>query len=85
MSSNKIKELIYKSIHRGCKEIDYILNEFVMHKLLKLNDQELKIYEKLLDIDDYKIYSWLIEKSEPPKEYISILQNIRSYHANRFK
>lgn len=51
-----IKQLIYQSNHRGCKETDYILGDFAKKHCEKMTDFELNLYSKLLNEDDWEIY-----------------------------
>ncbi len=89
MTSNietTIKRLIYRSMHRGCKEIDYILSDFAENELASLSTLELEAYEKLLEVDDAMLYSWFTGASNVLDAYnISVIQRIKSYNESRFK
>ena len=50
-------------MHRGSKEMDLLLGNFVKKNIDKLNNNELKDLEKLLFIEDEKIYKWYFEKN----------------------
>ena len=52
------KQIIYRSMHRGSKEMDLLLGNFVKKNIHKLNNNELKDLEKLLFIEDEIIYKW---------------------------
>ena len=56
------KRIIYRSEHRGTKEMDLLLGNFVKKYINKFNDAELKDLEKLLFIEDEIIYKWYFEK-----------------------
>ena len=77
---NRIKRLRYRSWHRGWKETDLILGRFADENLDKLSENELDIYEKILDENDADIWDWLVEKL-PAKsnEYNEILEKLRVY------
>ena len=57
------KKIIYRSIHRGTKEMDLLLGNFVKRYINELNNSELKDLEKLFSYEDEAIYKWYIEKS----------------------
>ena len=57
------KQIIYRSMHRGSKEMDLLLGNFVKKNIDKLNNNELKDLEKLLFIEDEIIYKWYFEKN----------------------
>ena len=50
-------------MHRGIKEMDLLLGNFVKKNIDKLNNNELKDLEKLLFIEDEIIYKWYFEKN----------------------
>ena len=57
------KQIVYRSMHRGTKEMDLLLGNFVKRHIHELNDTELKDLEKLLTIEDEVIYKWYLDKS----------------------
>jgi len=57
------KQIIYRSMHRGSKEMDLLLGNFVKKNIDKFNNNELKDLEKLLFIEDEIIYKWYFEKN----------------------
>ena len=70
------KQIIYRSMHRGTKEMDLLLSNFVKKHIDELNATELKDLAKLLFIEDEVIYKWYIEKSSDkliPKTKVSIM------------
>ena len=70
------RQIIYRSMHRGTKEMDLLLGNFVKKHIDKLNVTELKDLAKLLFIEDEVIYKWYIEKSSDkliPKTKVSIM------------
>ena len=72
------KQIIYRSMHRGTKEMDLLLGNFVKKHIDELNAAELKDLEKLLFTEDEVIYKWYIEKNSNgliPKTNVSIMLN----------
>ena len=70
------KQIIYRSMHRGIKEMDLLLGNFVKKYVNEFNITELKDLEKLLFIEDEIIYKWYIEKNSNktiPKTKVSIM------------
>ena len=70
------KQIIYRSTHRGTKEMDLLLGNFVKKYVDEFNVTELKDLEKLLFIEDEVIYKWYIEKKSNnpiPKTKVSIM------------
>lgn len=77
--NERVKKLIYRSWHRGCKETDLLLGEFAKKHLPHFSDQELDIYEKLISENDVDLYNWLSGAAPVPDEYNnSVLKAITS-------
>jgi len=79
MMKNKeivIKQIIYRSTHRGSKEMDILLGSFVKKYINKLNEDELNDLSKLLFFEDQIIYKWYFENDSNnliPKNKITTL------------
>ena len=70
------KQIIYRSMHRGIKEMDLLLGNFVKKYVDEFNINELKDLEKLLFIEDEILYKWYIKKNSDkliPKTKVSIM------------
>ena len=57
------KQIIYRSMHRGTKEMDLLLGNFVKTYINKLNDSELKDLKHLIAIADETLFKWYTEKN----------------------
>jgi succinate dehydrogenase flavin-adding protein (antitoxin of CptAB toxin-antitoxin module) len=62
--SNLIKKLLYRSNHRGTKEMDLLIGGFANENLNKLNSDELKEFELLLNFTDKELSSWLVDNKK---------------------
>jgi len=71
------RKLMYRSWHRGCKETDILLGHFALKHLDKFSLHELIEYEKIVDLDDYELYCYIIRKKDIPtnlnNEMISLI------------
>ena len=57
------KQIIYRSTHRGSKEMDILLGNFVKKHIDNFNDDELKDVEQILFIEDEILYRWYFQKN----------------------
>jgi antitoxin CptB len=64
MGKNKTlkKKIIYRSKHRGSKEMDLLLGDFVLKYIDTFNDKELIDLNSLLNTEDEVIYNWYFKK-----------------------
>ena len=70
------KEIIYRSQHRGFKEMDLILGQFVKKYIEIFNEDELNDLNKLLFMEDELIYKWYLDKKSNiyvPNNKVSML------------
>lgn len=63
----KRKRLIFRSMHRGTKEMDVILGEFAQAHVPHFTATELAEYDAILCENDPDLYNWITEKEEPPE------------------
>ena len=75
-----VKQLVYRSLHRGCKETDFLLGNFAEEKLSQMEASDLKLFDRLLVEDDLKIYDWILGKELTPVEYQKLVSDIRRFH-----
>ena len=61
------KQIIYRSTHRGSKEMDILLGNFVEKHIDNFNDDELKDVEQILFIEDEILYRWYFRKKASTK------------------
>ena len=57
------KQMIYRSTHRGTKEMDLLLGNFVKKNIDQFTDSELKDLENLLEIEDEILQKWFFGKN----------------------
>ena len=64
----KRKRLLFRSTHRGTKEMDILLGGFFKSNMSYLNDDQLNEFEGLIEIPDDDLYNWAMGRMEIPKE-----------------
>ena len=63
------KKIIYKASHRGSKEMDILLGNFINKYVELFNKNELQHFDLILDNDDDDIYQWILGKSDIPNKH----------------
>lgn len=64
--NNKRKRLIFRSEHRGTKEMDLLMGSFAQKHVPGFSEDELAEYEALLHHNDPDLYNWVIGKEPVP-------------------
>lgn len=73
-------KLIYRSWHRGTKELDLILGNFIEDNISNMKESEIKVYEDLLASEDPEIYNWIVKSENPPNQQLdNLIKKIRYY------
>lgn len=60
------KRLLFRSWHRGTREMDLILGRFAERHLAAMDRDRLDGYERLLENNDPDIYNWITGREPPP-------------------
>jgi len=79
------RKLLFRSWHRGMREMDLILGSFADAEIESLTDAEIDQYEALLEISDTELMPWLTGKQAAPcgidpqivNKIMAFRQNIR--------
>jgi antitoxin CptB len=62
------KRLVFRSWHRGMREMDLILGRFAEKHLAGMRREQLDAYGRLLENTDPDIYNWLTGRERPPAD-----------------
>ena len=80
-NENLKKQIIYRSTHRGTKEMDLLLGNFVKKHINKFNDAELLDLKKLIYMDDEVIFDWYLKRNQnvviPKTNESTMLKNFK--------
>ena len=78
------RRLLFRSWHRGIREMDLILGPFADAQLATLGDGELAEYEAWLDIPDQQFFAWLNGSQIVPPEIDTVMfRRLRDFHTVR--
>jgi len=80
----RVKRLIYRASYTGMKETDLLLGQFAMRYLPDLNDDDLTMFEALLDEGDPKILAWVQGDEDVPAAYQGrVIEMIKDFKLNK--
>jgi len=58
---NKEINRLHWKCRRGMREIDLLLREFSMETLVNLEDNQIKLFDAVLDYDDQKLFDYIFK------------------------
>tara|TARA_R110002110_G_scaffold77667_16_gene204059 strand:+ start:4389 stop:4598 length:210 start_codon:yes stop_codon:yes gene_type:complete len=64
-------------MRRGIKEMDLILPAFAKVHLPTMAEEDLTLYEQMLNESDHDLYQWVSTQAEPPEQYAAMIGLIR--------
>jgi len=73
------KQIIYRSKHRGTKEMDLLLGKFVKKYINLLNIDDLLDLNSMLSIEDEVLFNWYFNKINN-----NLIQNNKVFELLRF-
>jgi len=74
------RKLLFRSWHRGIREMDLIMGGFADAFIASMTDSELDQFERLLDVPDQEIYSWFTGEGAIPAQFNGdLLRRMREF------
>jgi antitoxin CptB len=75
------RRLLFRSWHRGIREMDLIMGRFADAWIARLSDRELDDYERLIAVPDPELYAWIAGQEAAPPDFDSeLLRRLRAFH-----
>lgn len=67
--ASRLKRLHFRAWHRGTREADMLIGGFFDRHSGAWNDEEMLLFETLLEEQDVDIMAWAIGAQPPPERY----------------
>ncbi len=78
--SERQRKLLFRSWHRGIREMDLIIGGFADASIAAMTDAELDELERLLDVPDQEIYSWFTGEGVVPADFdCALFRRMRAF------
>ena len=75
------RRIVFRSWHRGMREMDLLLGRFADARIAQLSAGELDDYEALLEAPDRDIFAWLTGEAATPGDFVTpVLEKLRAFH-----
>ena len=80
--SIKRKQLIFRSWHRGTREIDLLLGKFADAHMPQFDAAQLALYDRFLNNSDPDIFNWITRQEPvPPAEDNAVVAVLLKFYA----
>ena len=75
------RRLLFRSWHRGIREMDLVYGRFADAQVAVLSDAELDVYERLLELPDQQVFEWVSGAQPLPADYDTpLFHRLRDFH-----
>lgn len=77
------RKILFRSWHRGIREMDLIMGQFADAHIGDLSEAELDVYEALIEVPDRDLFSWLTEAAQTPANYDTpVWRRLKAFHTH---
>ena len=73
---NRLKRMKMRSMRRGIKEMDIILERYADDNLASMDATALDLYDALLHENDQDLYQWVTGQVAAPERFQGLIQDI---------
>jgi antitoxin CptB len=75
------RRLLYRSWHRGMREMDLIMGQFADAVIAELSLPEVDALERLSDVPDHDLYAWITGERPVPTDFQTpLFRRLCEYH-----
>ena len=75
------RKLLFRSWHRGMREMDLVMGGFADAEIGRLSEAELDEYERLVELPDGELLAWITGEQEVPADQDgAVLRRLRAFH-----
>lgn len=76
------RRVLFRSWHRGTKEMDLVMGRFADAEIRSMSDADLTDFERLIEVPDRDLFAWVTDKAETPANYdTAVFRRLKTFHA----
>lgn len=75
------RRILFRSWHRGMREVDLIMGRFAERTINELTAEELLEFEQLMEVPDREILAWITGETDVPPAFDSgLFRRLRDFN-----
>ena len=75
------RKILFRAWHRGMREMDLIMGRFADAQIGALTEAELDEFERLIEVLDRDLLSWVTGEAQVPENYDSdVFRQLKAFH-----
>jgi antitoxin CptB len=76
------RRILFRSWHRGNREMDLIMGQFADAFIEQLSERDLDDYERLIQLPDADLYAWIAGQADVPASHdCELLRRLCAFHS----
>ncbi len=78
------RRILFRSWHRGIREMDLLMGQFADARIGDLTEAELDDYEALIEVPDRDLFRWLTDEARVPENYDTpVYRALKGFHQHK--
>ena len=73
------RRILYRSWHRGTREMDLLMGRFADKMIDEMSDQDVADFELLIEVEDPDLFGWLASGTPAPEYDTPIFHRFRQF------
>ena len=75
------RRILFRSWHRGMRELDLIMGRFAERTIDDLTSEELLEFEQLMEVPDRELLAWITGEADVPPNYdTALFRRLREFN-----
>ena len=75
------RKILFRAWHRGMREMDLIMGRFADDAIAGFSDVELDEFERLIEVLDRDLLSWITGEAQVPSNYDTpLFRRLKAFH-----
>ncbi|WP_372422404.1 FAD assembly factor SdhE [Salinarimonas chemoclinalis] len=77
------RKILFRSWHRGIREMDLIMGRFADAEIGGFTEAELDTFEALIEVPDRDLFRWITGEDETPANYDTpLFRRLKDFHTH---
>ncbi len=77
------RRVLFRSWHRGLREMDLIMGRFADAEIGTMSDADLDEFERLIEVPDRDLFRWITGEDETPSNYdTAVFKRLKGFHSH---
>ena len=77
------RRVLFRSWHRGLREMDLIMGRFADAEIGTMSDADLDEFERLIEVPDRDLFRWITGEDETPSNYYTaVFKRLKGFQSH---